>query len=68
MRTLLALSLVTVGVVGCASPAEIRRGADEHLAKAQELEARGHYHHAQKERAAAELQYAKARDRASWWY
>ena len=47
-------------LVGCASPEKIRQGGDEHLAKAQQLEAEGDYYRASKERAAAEKQYQKA--------
>jgi hypothetical protein len=68
MRIAGALLLATMGAFGCASPAEIRYGANEHLAKAQHYEAYGDHYHAAKERSAAEHQFAKARDRASWWY
>jgi hypothetical protein len=60
--------LMAVGALGCASPERIDRGANEHLAKARVLEANGDYSRAQKERLAADRQFAKARDRSDWWY
>jgi hypothetical protein len=64
MRTV-ALALL---MVGCASSARIQMGADEHMAKAQQLEAQGDYHAAAKERAAAEKQYRKAAYRQAYYY
>ncbi len=64
MRATVLAVMVALGGVGCASSAEIRQGAYEHLAKAQRLEAAGDYYHAEKERAAANKQFNKARQRS----
>ena len=64
MRRILVASFFAAAVAGCASSAEIQQGAYEHLAKAQSYEAYGDYYHANKERAAADRQFAKARERA----
>ena len=57
-------STIAVTAAGCASSGAIRQGANEHLAKAQRLEAEGDFYRASKERAAADRQYAKANQRA----
>lgn len=64
MRRILVASFCAATLAGCASSAEIRQGGYEHLAKAQSYEAHGDYYHANKERAAADRQFAKARERA----
>jgi hypothetical protein len=51
-------------MAGCASSTEIRRGAYAHEARASALEAHGDYYRAARERAAAQKQFDKARDRA----
>ena len=63
MRALFAALFCSTLAVGCASPTAIRRGAYEHMAKAQTLEAQGDYYHASQERAAADKQLAKAQRR-----
>jgi outer membrane murein-binding lipoprotein Lpp len=60
----LGVALALAGA-GCASSARIERGAQEHLAKAEWLEAQGDYQRAADERAAAEKQFEKARLRAA---
>lgn len=50
--------------VGCASSAEIQNGANEHLAMAQYYEAHGDYYTANRERRAADKQFAKAQQRS----
>lgn len=62
-RALLAIVCGAIGI-GCASSAEIRANAYDHLAKAQALEASGYHYDAARERAAADKQFAKARRRA----
>ncbi len=62
-RILLATCCAALGA-GCASSAEIQRGAYEHLSKAQAYDAYGDHYHAAKERAAADKQFAKAQQRA----
>ncbi|HEX8950334.1 MAG TPA: hypothetical protein VF997_01790 [Polyangia bacterium] len=64
MRRILMAAFVAGMGIGCASSTEIRQGAYEHLAKSQALEAQGAYYSAAKERAAADKQFAKARQRA----
>lgn len=54
-------------LIGCASPAHITRGANEHLAKAQMLEQEGDYYGAAREREAANRQFAKAQNRAYYY-
>ena len=63
-RILLGVVAASSLAVGCASSAEIRYGANEHLAKAQYYEAHGDYYSATQERRAADKQYAKAQQRA----
>lgn len=64
MRAIFVAVVLSLVGVGCASSTEIREGAYQHLSKAQALEARGDYARAAKERAAADKQFAKARQRA----
>ena len=64
MKRIVLAGFVAAIAAGCASSAEINRGAYEHLAKAQSYEAYGDYYHAAKEREAADRQFAKARQRA----
>jgi hypothetical protein len=64
MLRMTALAFAALAVVGCASPGEIREGANDHLAKARVYEAHGDYYHATRERSAADRQFAKANERA----
>ena len=57
-------TIAAAAAAGCATPAQIRAGANEHLAKARTAEAEGDYYRADKERAAAQKQFAKANQRA----
>jgi hypothetical protein len=68
MRTI-ALCLLLGGVgAGCASPERIREGGYAHLEKARQLEARGDYERAAREREVAQKQFRKAEARASYGY
>ena len=62
MRWILLAGLVAG--VGCASAGEIQSGAYAHLQNARYYEAHGDYYAAQRERAAANKQFAKAQRRA----
>ena len=65
---LLFVAALAASLAACASPETIRAKARAHDAKAAELEARGYYHAAAKERAAAQKQREKAAHRASYLY
>jgi outer membrane murein-binding lipoprotein Lpp len=74
-RVLLALLLASPLATGCASPAEIRRGAIAHQQRAAYLEAHGDYYGAAREREKADKQFAKAQRRQyeqaynrAYWY
>ena len=58
------IGALVASAVGCASSAEIRRGAYEHQASAEYYEAHGDYYRAAHEREAANKQFAKAQRRA----
>jgi hypothetical protein len=64
MKRIVAAALVSAFTVGCASSAEIHARANEHLDRARYYEAHGDRYQADKERAAANKQFAKARRRA----
>jgi hypothetical protein len=64
MKRIVAAALISAFAVGCASSAEIQSVAYEHLDRARYYEAQGDRYHADKERAAANKQFAKARRRA----
>jgi hypothetical protein len=64
MRIVAVALLLAASGLGCASPNKIERGAWSHLDRAQYLEAQGDYYGAERERAAADRQFAKARTRA----
>jgi hypothetical protein len=49
--------------LGCASVDRIERGAQRHEARANELDAKGQFRAASKERDAADKQYSKANSR-----
>src|SRR5262249_5610820 len=72
MRSTSVAICLALAMGGCASSAEIQRGAYDHAARARELEAHGDYTRAAKERAAADRQFRKAQMRASeeayWGY
>jgi hypothetical protein len=57
---------VLLGVVGCATPERIQRGAIAHEQRAAELQAEGDYYGAARERAAAQKQWNKAASRAAF--
>jgi hypothetical protein len=66
MRRIAAAVIVLVASLasfGCASPAQIREVGNEHLAKAQELDATGYHYQASKEREKADKEFAKANAR-----
>jgi len=76
MRRILLGALVAAGIgAGCATSGEIQSNAYSHLQRAQYLEAQGDYHGANKQRQAANKQFAKAQQRAYeesigrayWW-
>lgn len=64
MRRILMVTICAALGVGCASSAEIQQGGYEHLAKADQYDAYGDHYRANKERAAAHKQFAKANQRA----
>jgi hypothetical protein len=57
------VATLALAMSGCASSVEVQHAAYNHQARANELEARGDYYRAGKERAAAQKQFAKARAR-----
>ncbi len=63
MRYALLLSL---SLIGCASPHEIRMTARAHELRAIQYEARGDYYRGARERRAATKQYEKAARRAEY--
>jgi len=64
MKRMIALACFSVAGVACASSAEIQANAYDHLRNAQMAEAHGDYRTASRESAAANKQFAKARQRA----
>jgi len=63
MRKRWAAAIAAIGLCGCASSGRIERGAENHQARANQLEARGDFYHATKERDSAAKQYEKANTR-----
>jgi hypothetical protein len=58
------VGVLAAGVVGCASSSEIRSGGYAHLQRAQYYQSQGNYYAAEREREAANKQFAKANRRA----
>jgi hypothetical protein len=61
----LVVALMALGWVGCASPQRVEMSAVKHEERASQLQAEGRYYEAEKERAAAAKQRAKAAERAN---
>jgi hypothetical protein len=64
MRRTMIVTICAAMGLGCASSGEIQQGGYAHLAKADRYEAHGDHYRADKERAAASKQFAKANQRA----
>lgn len=60
----LGIGVLMLGAVGCASSGRVLRSAAEHEQRAADLEARGDYYGADRQRAAAQKQREKAARRA----